>query len=83
MNFKEMKSKTGLQAIGILDAITSYVGKNSQTYYSADLIISGVKEKINVRLPDQFDRSKLVVDELAKFTLSLDRFGNYVALVVA
>ncbi len=84
MNFSEMKAKTGLQVVGIVDMIDSYVSKkNNKTYYSLDLIISGLKEKLNVRLPEGYDLSKVKDGELMKTNLTIDRFGNWQAILPA
>jgi len=68
MQYKEMIEKTACLVIGIVKGVNEYVNKEGKSYWSVDLEVKGTKSPINVRLPLQFDRSKLVEYDIAKFS---------------
>jgi len=67
MQYKEMLDKTCCLLVGIVKGLNEYVNAEKKSYWSVDLEVKGTKMPVNVRLPDGFERSKLVEYEIAKF----------------
>jgi hypothetical protein len=61
--------KTGVVVRGLLISINEYYAQKSQkTYWSVDLKVKGTRSLVNVKLPAEYDRSKLVEFGLAQFS---------------
>ena len=69
MELREMMSKTGMQIVGVVRSINTYVSKENKSYYSVDLDIAGCRQPINIALPESYDKSKLVECDLTKIAL--------------
>lgn len=67
MNLKEMMNKTGCVVVGIAKSVNEFTSQKSGiTYYSVDLIVQGSRSSVNIKLPENYDRSKFKEYELAK-----------------
>jgi len=66
MNIKELMAKTKIIIIGLCKGVNKYDSKNGKTYYSVDVEVQGTKSPINIKLPDEFDRSKFLDYELVQ-----------------
>ena len=64
-----MLEKTSCLVQGIVKAIKVYVNKDGKSFWSVDLEVKGTTAPVNIRLPADFDRSKLVEYELARFSV--------------
>jgi len=86
MQYKEMLEKTMCLVVGIVKGLNEYVNKDKKSYWSVDLEVKGTKSPVNVRLPDNFDRSKIVEYELVKlqcvFRDSFDRKSKVLEALV-
>ena len=51
--------KTSLTCVGIVWQVAEYVNKEKKSYWSVDLLVKGQKGMLNVKLPENYDRSKL------------------------
>lgn len=83
-SYKEMKAKTVIKVLGVVDQIVEYYSEKTQkTYYSVDLLVNGVRDKLNVKLPDDYDRTKLVEGELASFNIRITSYNNRITFNAA
>lgn len=84
MQYKEMLEKTSCLVQGIVKSINEYVNKDKVSYWSVDLEVKGTKSPVNIRLPSNFDRSKLAEYELARFSVCwVDSFDKRSKVMVA
>jgi len=84
MQYKEMLEKTSCLVQGIVKSVNCYTNKDSKSYWSVDLEVRGTKMPINIRLPEDFDRSKLAEYELARFSVCfIDSFDKRSKVMVA
>jgi len=84
MQYKEMLEKTSCLVQGIVKSVNEYVNKDKKSFWSVDLEVKGTKSPVNIRLPDYFDRSKLVEYELARFSVAfVDSFDKRSKVMVA
>lgn len=88
MNYKDMIEKTGLKVSGICKGVNEYIQKETgKAYYSVDLEIKGTRMPVNIKLPDQYNKSHLIPFEIVHLACcvqpSFDRKGiQLVALPV-
>lgn len=80
MNYKDMIEKTSLKITGICKGVNEYIQKDTgRAYYSVDLEIKATRMPVNVKLPDGYNKSKLVpfdlVEILCSIQPSFDRKG--------
>ena len=74
MNFSEMKAKTQLQVVGIVNQISTYISKDGKNYHSVDLIVKGLKNNLNVKLPDNTDLGKYPEGAMVTLPLTVSEF---------
>jgi len=86
MQYQEMIAKTMIVVVGIVKGINEYVNKEKVSYWSVDLEVKGTKMPVNIRLPEKFDRSKLVEYQLTKLECvvkpSFDKKGIVIEAIV-
>jgi len=80
MNYKELIEKTGLRILGICKGVNEYVQKETgKCYYSVDVEIKGTRMPVNVKLPEGYNKSKLVPFDMVQLDCciqpSFDRKG--------
>lgn len=73
---RKMLDQTSVVVTGICKGVNEFAGK-TKTYWSVDLDVKGTKQCVNVRLPDNYDRTKLqdyeVVRIICKVMPSFDK----------
>lgn len=75
LTFPEMKAKTKVQIIGIVNQFNVYVQpETKKEYHSVDLLVAGHKNLLNIRLPEEYDRSKLEEGSLGLFDVNISEF---------
>lgn len=73
----EPKKKQGIEITGMVWAINEYQSPETKKfYYSVDLAVKGVKQMMNVKLPDNYDRSRLIEDAIITMPVSY-RVSNF------
>lgn len=73
--FKEMKAQTKIEMIGIVNQLNVYVQpETKKEFHSVDLLISGHKNMVNVRLPEDFPREKLEEGAIGRFKIEISEF---------
>lgn len=80
MNYKDMVEKTGLLITGICKGVNEFVQRDTgKCYYSVDVEIKGTRMPVNIKLPEGFDKSKLIPFDLVNISCciqpSFDRKG--------
>lgn len=79
-----MLEKTSCLVQGIVKSTNCYVNKDGKHFWSVDLEVKGTKMPINIRLPENFDRSKLAEYELARLAVSfIDSFDKRSKVMLA
>lgn len=72
MTIKEMMDKTKIVIIGLCKGVNEYHSqKNNNIYYSVDVEVQGTKNPINIKLPPDYDRNKLVEYDLVQLNCSI------------
>jgi hypothetical protein len=83
MNFQEMKAKTGIVLTGIVNECNTFVSKENKEYHSVDLLVSGHKNLVNVKLPAGYDRAKLIEGQIVSLPVLVitSKFGTTINAV--
>lgn len=76
MTFKEMREKTGIAVVGIVNAHNEFISDEKKAYHSVDLIIKDQKNMLTVSLPEDYPREKLVEGELAQVKVRVKIFNG-------
>lgn len=86
MQYKEMVEKTGLRIVGICKGVNEFIkAETGRCYYSVDVEIKGTRMPVNIKLPDQYNKSELKPCELVQLDCviipSFDRKGIQIQAV--
>jgi hypothetical protein len=76
VNLAELKAKTKVVAIGIVNQTNLYVSKEGKHYHSVDLLVKGMKNVLNLKLPMGYDVSKLGEGHLVEFNIEVTEFNG-------
>lgn len=68
MNFAETMSKTGIAIQGLVRSVNEYTSeKTKKVYYSVDVDVKETRLPVNIKLPLEYDRSKIIEGEVQRF----------------
>lgn len=72
MNYKDMIEKTALRLIGICKGVNEYIKPDTgQAFYSVDVEIKGTRMPVNVKLPNGYNKSKLIPFEIIQLDCAI------------
>lgn len=58
-----VKKKSGMVISGVVWSVNEYVSKETKVvYHSIDVAVKGIKQMLNIKLPDNFDRNLVKED---------------------
>lgn len=69
-------SKTSIIASGVVWAVSEYISKEKKSYFSVDLLIKDHKNMVNIKLPENYDKSILKVGQNVVIQIKVSSYNS-------